>query len=197
MIETAALSSVVYRPIEELSKGFRQRVGLAQAILHDPAVLILDEPTTGLDPNQIVEIRRIIVELGKQKTVILSTHILQEVEAVCDRVLIMHQGTIVAGGTTEEIGGRLKGHDVYRVRFKNAVDAPAFQGALRGCVGVTEPESRTGEHWLHVAMRRDADGAEQIFDWAVGSRNKILALEAERTTLEQVFQQLTAGEGTR
>ncbi len=98
------LGSVANRSISKLSKGFRQRTGLAQAILHDPAILILDEPTSGLDPNQIIEIRRLIRKLGREKTVILSTHILQEVEAVCDRVLILNEGKIVAEGTTEEIG---------------------------------------------------------------------------------------------
>ena len=112
-VALCGLESQISRPISELSKGFRQRVGLAQAILHDPDILILDEPTTGLDPNQIQEIRHLIRTLGNDKTVILSTHILGEVEAVCDRVLILNEGRIAASGTTDAIGRELKGETVY------------------------------------------------------------------------------------
>ncbi len=119
-LETCGLTAVLHRPIEQLSKGFKQRVGLAQAILHDPDILILDEPTTGLDPNQIAEIRRLIRRLGTEKTVILSTHILQEVEAVCDRVMILNEGRIVATGTTEEIAAGMKGDEIYPIAFRPA-----------------------------------------------------------------------------
>jgi ABC-2 type transport system ATP-binding protein len=119
-LETCGLTAVLHRPIEQLSKGFKQRVGLAQAIVHDPDILILDEPTTGLDPNQIAEIRRLIRRLGTEKTVILSTHILQEVEAVCDRVMILNEGRIVATGTTEEIAAGMKGDEIYPIAFRPA-----------------------------------------------------------------------------
>lgn len=195
VVHTAALESVLPRPIEQLSKGFRQRVALAQAIIHDPEVLILDEPTSGLDPNQIVEIRRIIAELGRRKTVILSTHILQEVDSVCDRLLIMHQGMIVAEGTTAEIARRMRGHAVYRLRLNRAVEPDRFIAELDGCIAA-EAVVRDGDpHWYHLSIAED-DGAmvaERIFDWVVTNNLKLLGLESDRTTLEQVFQQLTIG----
>lgn len=118
VMDQCSLQEVKNKPIETLSKGFRQRLGLAQAIIHDPAILILDEPTTGLDPNQILEIRALIRELGKSKTVILSTHILQEVEAVCSQVIIIHQGRIAAQGTSAEIGRTLKGQDSWHLELR-------------------------------------------------------------------------------
>ena len=115
-----SLQEFLYKPISDLSKGMRQRVGLAQALLHNPDVLILDEPTSGLDPNQIKEIRSVIQEIGKSKAVILSTHILQEVEAMCDRVLIVNRGKIVASGTDKEIASQLKGEDKYLLEVVGA-----------------------------------------------------------------------------
>ena len=126
---------VFSREIRRLSKGYRQRVGLAQAILHDPAVLVLDEPTSGLDPNQIVEIRALIRDLGRQKTVILSTHILQEVEALCRRVLIMNAGRLVAQGTPDEIARGLKEGLVLSVSLKGALDESAAR-SLESLEGV-------------------------------------------------------------
>jgi ABC-2 type transport system ATP-binding protein len=111
VIEMVGLSPEKHKKIEQLSKGYRQRVGLAQALIHDPEVLILDEPTTGLDPNQLVEIRKLIKEVGKNKTIILSTHIMQEVEAICDRVIIINKGNLVADNTLENLkkeGGTLE-----------------------------------------------------------------------------------------
>src|ERR1017187_3522585 len=119
MIKVCGLNVEKHKKIGELSKGFRQRVGLAQAMIHDPQVLILDEPTTGLDPNQIVEIRKLIKELGKQKTVILSTHILPEVEATCDRILIISKGKIVADGTSENLRKQTQGRELLRVRIED------------------------------------------------------------------------------
>ena len=118
-VKSCGLEEEYNRPISELSKGYRQRVGLAQAIVHDPEILILDEPTSGLDPNQIQEIRELIRSLGKKKTIILSTHIMQEVEAVCDRVLILNKGLIAAEGDTKSIGSELKGDDCFFVRFNS------------------------------------------------------------------------------
>lgn len=128
-VDTCGLGSVVYRSIDHLSKGYRQRTGLAQAIIHDPSILILDEPTSGLDPNQILEIRRLIRELGMEKTVILSTHILQEVEAVCGRVLILNNGQVAAEGTTEQIASGMKGEDVFRFTVLGA-SADAVESAV-------------------------------------------------------------------
>src|SRR5690606_24336381 len=119
MVGMCGLNAEKHKKIGELSKGYRQRVGLAQAMIHDPQVLILDEPTTGLDPNQIVEIRKLIRELGKEKTVILSTHILPEVEATCDRILIINKGKIVADGTPELLRQQATGGEMLRVRIED------------------------------------------------------------------------------
>ena len=119
MVKRCGLNAEKHKKIGELSKGYRQRVGLAQAMIHDPEVLVLDEPTTGLDPNQIVEIRKLIRELGKEKTVILSTHILPEVEATCDRILIINKGKIVADGTAENLRKQAEGQEILKVRREN------------------------------------------------------------------------------
>jgi ABC-2 type transport system ATP-binding protein len=130
MIRITGLNAEKHKKIGELSKGYRQRVGLAQAMIHDPKILILDEPTTGLDPNQIVEIRKLIRELGKEKTVILSTHILPEVEATCDRILIINKGRIVANGTAENLRNQAAGQEILRVRIEDAA-AEAILHELR------------------------------------------------------------------
>ena len=117
MIKVCGLNKEKHKFISELSKGYRQRVGIAQAMIHDPEILILDEPTTGLDPNQIIEIRKLIKSLGKEKTVILSTHILPEVEATCDRILIINNGQIVADGTAEDLKSGSTGQDTIKLRI--------------------------------------------------------------------------------
>ncbi|HUX13703.1 MAG TPA: ATP-binding cassette domain-containing protein [Spirochaetia bacterium] len=193
------LGPVANRSISKLSKGFRQRTGLAQAILHDPAILILDEPTSGLDPNQIIEIRRLIRKLGREKTVILSTHILQEVEAVCDRVLILNEGKIVAEGTTEEIGRGMRGEDVFVLELKFAGSSPT-ESALMGIPGVSrvarfELESDGQRLQAHLSMTQSAGNAEAIFDWAVSGGYKILSMTRQRVSLEDIFTSLTSGGG--
>src|SRR5918993_165156 len=127
MVKVCGLNAEKHKKIGELSKGYRQRVGLAQAMIHDPEILILDEPTTGLDPNQIVEIRQLIKELGKAKTVILSTHILPEVEATCDRILIINKGKIVADGTADTLRKQASGRELIKVRIEDANGADVFQ----------------------------------------------------------------------
>ena len=179
--------------IGTLSKGYRQRVGLAQAILHQPDILILDEPTTGLDPNQIIEIRNLIKKIGREKTVILSTHILQEVEAVCDRVLILNEGKIVAEGTTEEIERSLKGETLYSVRLKGDIseDTPRKLEKL-GRVRKVMDFRKTGDGAvLECAMDSGDDSGEMLFDWAVGEGYKILSMHPVRMSLEDIFIRLT------
>ena len=129
VVADAGLEDVVYKDISELSKGYRQRVGLAQAIIHDPAILVLDEPTTGLDPNQIVEIRRLIKNLGEKKTVIFSTHIMQEVQATTDRVLIINKGQIAAQGTADELQASVEGQQLLRAMIKRGRRRSAEVGA--------------------------------------------------------------------
>ncbi len=206
-IHACGLEDVVYRSIDNLSKGYRQRTGLAQAIIHDPAILILDEPTSGLDPNQIIEIRRLVRELGSAKTVILSTHILQEVEAVCDRVLILNRGRVAAEGTTAEIAAGMKGEDVFLFTVKGAGEQPVRSalGNLRELQRIEHIES-TG---VGPAARTDVqvtlggapeggeagseapEGGELIFDWAVSEGFKLVGLERKRYSLEDVFISLT------
>jgi ABC-2 type transport system ATP-binding protein len=193
VVEECGLEKVFYRGIDRLSKGYRQRTCLAQALLHDPPVLILDEPTSGLDPNQIIEIRGLIKRLGSQKTVILSTHILQEVEALCDRVLIMNEGRIVAEGTREEIAARLKGDDRYRIEIKSGKkltekDLTAIPG-FKTLASLSDDGAGTCEAVL--SLNSENGGGEVLFDWAVESGYKLTALVRERYSLEDIFTKLT------
>jgi ABC-2 type transport system ATP-binding protein len=187
------------RLIETLSKGYKQRVGLAQAIIHDPPVLILDEPTSGLDPNQIIEIRSLIKELGRRKTVILSTHILQEVEAVCSRVLILNEGCIAAQGTSEEIAGTLKGGDTWELVLKvpaGTGDAAVREKAARLVPGLEADIAEDGNERGIFRMNfftPQADG-ELIFDWAVAEGMKILSMRRRKLSLEDIFVKLTGEE---
>ena len=198
VVDTCGLEEVLHRPIDELSKGFRQRVGLAQALMHDPEILILDEPTTGLDPNQIQEIRRVIRDLGKSKTVILSTHILQEVEAVCDRVLILHEGRIVAAGTTEQIGRELKGQRIYDVELASTTsDLPATARTALEKLGevVSEEQTDSGESTIRIAVGEQVRGRD-LFDWAVEAGVKLETLALQRVSLEDIFARLTSAGDT-
>jgi ABC-2 type transport system ATP-binding protein len=200
VVGKCGLESVLYKTIDTLSKGFRQRVGLAQAIVHDPDILILDEPTTGLDPNQIIEIRALIKELGKEKTVILSTHILQEVEAVCDRVLILSDGLIAAQGTTREIGAMLSGNAKARfvalIKGAKAKDAES-RAARIGKLAALESATQEG---ADVRLTLSLDSAEgdgsSVFAWAVAEGLTLSSLEPQRLSLEDIFVKLTTeGEG--
>jgi len=191
------LSDVAGKLVGELSKGFRQRVGLAQAILHDPDIVILDEPTSGLDPNQIVEIRSLIKEIGREKTVILSTHILPEVQATCSRVVIISGGKLVADGTPDELRARERGGRYRVVVETNGVPKDAIRDRLASLAGVTRCEVVAGEDGSH-AFAIDAGGASDlrkpIFKAAVDNRWTLLELGREAASLEDVFRNLTTGE---
>jgi ABC-2 type transport system ATP-binding protein len=190
-VEECGLKEVLYRDIDTISKGFRQRTGLAQAILHNPEILIFDEPTTGLDPNQIIEIRELIKRLGREKTVILSTHILQEVEATCGRVLILNEGQIVAKGTPEEINREMKGEVLLEVLLKGAGKPEALESVpgVRELLQISSPGE--GLHKAQVALLPDSGAEEAVFDWAVGRGYKILAMVPKRLSLEELFIKLT------
>jgi ABC-2 type transport system ATP-binding protein len=197
-LESCGLRAFRSKRIENLSKGYKQRTGLAQAILHDPAILILDEPTSGLDPNQIIEIRSLIKELGKRKTVILSTHILQEVEAVCSQVLILNEGRIAAQGSPEEIAGTMKGGDTWELLLKGA-DAAAARDKLSrlgGELSVTAAADQEGgvtavNFFIPGRGDQGRDG-ERIFDWAVAEGLKILGMSRKKLSLEDIFVKLTS-----
>jgi len=175
-----------------LSKGQKQRVGLAQAILHNPEILILDEPTSGLDPHQILEFRQLILKIGQEKTVILSTHIMQEVEALCERVLIMNQGKIVAEGKAEEIARSLQGENRYEVRFAGA-KAEALAPLLARVAGLSLPPTREGETFL-CTFPLEIAGGEVLFDFAVAQKLKLVSLVPRTISLEDLFVQLTKEE---
>lgn len=185
LIELTGLEVEQHKLIGALSKGYRQRVGLAQAMIHDPEVLILDEPTSGLDPNQLVGIRNLIKELGKEKTVIFSTHIMQEVQAVCDRVLIINQGKIVADDPIDVLRQKAVGNNIIMVEFKQEVDS-AKLAAISGIVEV----SRKDKEWQLIAPK-GKDAREAVFAFAVANQLTILEMRRELSSVEDVFHQLT------
>ena len=190
VIQECGLGPVVYRSIGKLSKGYRQRTGLAQAIIHSPDILILDEPTTGLDPNQIIEIRKLICDIGKEKTVILSTHILQEVEAVCNRVLILNHGKIVAEGSPEKIREQVQKDDRFTIEVEGAVDAQSLK-ALEPVSEILSTEALDGKTVIKISAQKGSDAGALIFDWAVKNGCRLSALVPEQTSLEDIFRKLT------
>ena len=171
--------------IQTLSKGYRQRVGLAAALIHDPQLLILDEPTTGLDPNQLVEIRKLIRQLGKDKTVLLSTHILQEVDALCDRVIIINKGEIVLDQALEEL--RSKKEQIIEVSFDYRIELVALE-KLPNVQKVVN--THDFDYELHLSGTQDMRPA--VFDFAHDNGLKILSLQFKNESLEQLFKKLTS-----
>lgn len=187
LVGLTGLNREQHKKIASLSKGFRQRVGLAQALIHDPDVLILDEPTGGLDPNQILEIRNLIASAGKEKTVMLSTHIMQEVEAICDRIIIIKSGKIVVNDTRENITGLafLK-KQLVTVEFDNDV----MPGDLMEIPGAERVENIRDRLWL-IESSSDKDIRASVFGFAVKRELTVLSLHKEEQKLESIFQELT------
>lgn len=186
MVELCGLTGEQNKHIESLSKGYRQRVGLAQALLHDPAVLILDEPTTGLDPNQLTEIRKLIKDVSRNKTVIFSTHIMQEVQALCDRVVVINKGAIVADDRLENVLRHNRTNSIV-VEFENDVDA-ADLGLLDGVLAVER--QRPGVFRLHTQEGRDVRPG--IFRFAADRSLSLVGLRQEENSLEAIFRSLTS-----
>jgi ABC-2 type transport system ATP-binding protein len=187
MIEKTGLTLEYKKKIGELSKGYRQRVGLAQALIHNPKVLILDEPTSGLDPNQIVEIRNLIGELGHDKTIMLSTHIMQEVEAICDRIVIINRGKIVADGTSEAIQQQVSANkQVIVVEFNEPVDS----GKLSAIKGVSSVQKVNGNVFL-LESSSQFDIRQDVFNFAVQNQLAVLTMQVKEKSLEDVFYELT------
>jgi ABC-2 type transport system ATP-binding protein len=199
VVEDCGLGSVLHRGINGLSKGFRQRVGLAQAMIHDPEILILDEPTTGLDPQQIVEIRGLITGMEGKKTVMLSTHILAEAEASCGRVLILNEGKIVARGSREEIERELRGEITLDLVLRDA-SAEGMEEQLLAMEGVRAVvfcrSSGEGRFAIRASLAPGGGAEERIFDWAVGRGSKILAMVPRRLSLEDIFLKITGEPAT-
>ncbi|MBP1678340.1 MAG: transporter, ATPase component [Bacteroidetes bacterium] len=196
MVGVCGLEDVRHKDIGELSKGYRQRVGLAQAMIHDPEVLILDEPTSGLDPNQIVEIRKLIRQLGRAKTVILSTHILSEVQATCDRVLIINEGAIVADGTPEHLQRQFTSGELLTLEVKTGADDPLETVApklriLAYVKNVTLLSRHDGVSRFELEVDKGADVREAAFRLAVSENWVLLEMHRKATTLEDVFHKLT------
>ena len=188
-VEETGLGDVFFRPISELSKGYRQRTGMAGAILHQPEILVLDEPTEGLDPNQRVEIRKLMNSLGSERTVILSTHVMQEVEATCDRLLIISKGAIVADGTVAELLAAGKGGARYTVE----AEGDGVAEGLRVLPGVADYSVETVNGRLRVCLEAPADRElrPDIFQLATSSGWVLWELRREKTNLEQLFRELT------
>ena len=192
MVRVCGLNVEKHKKIGELSKGYRQRVGLAQAMIHDPDILILDEPTTGLDPNQIVEIRKLIRELGREKTVILSTHILPEVEATCDRILIINNGKIVADGTPDGLRNKAQGQEVLRVQISDAPNKDEIISALQGIESVlmVDPVPQN-ENTFMINSKPEQSSRKEIFNLCVNNNWVLTELSPIETKLEDIFRELT------
>lgn len=186
IIERTGLSPEANKKIQQLSKGYRQRVGIASALLHDPEVLILDEPTTGLDPNQLIEIRELIKSIGKEKTVLLSTHIMQEVEAICDRVIIINKGSIVLDKNLAELQSGQQ--QIVEVEFDYRVETVALQKLPN----VTKIENPGGHFIYNIYFSTQKDMRSEVFDFAHDNGLKILQLHQKNTTLEKLFVELTS-----
>ncbi|MDX9930638.1 MAG: ATP-binding cassette domain-containing protein [Bacteroidales bacterium] len=190
MVKTTGLNREKHKKIGELSKGYQQRVGLAQAMIHDPEILILDEPTSGLDPNQIAEIRKLIRELGREKTVILSTHILPEVEATCDRIFIINKGKIVADGTAESLRKQAQGSDILKVKIEDGEVNQVFKAlqSLRSVKMVDFADRNQNRFDVHCV---DKEAGREIFRLCVENKWVLTEITPFETKLEDIFRDLT------
>ena len=191
VVQSCILGDVENQIIGTLSKGFRQRVGLAAAILHEPKVLVLDEPTVGLDPKQIIAIRELIRELGKEQTLLISSHVLPEVELLCDRVIIIDEGRIVAEGTPQDLRDSWLGNTLIRLELK---EEPAGIEEVIGAVGGVKSVVRTGERIYKLECWPKADPREKIFRTIVENDWILLEMSEERASLEDIFVRLTTQE---
>lgn len=191
MITVCGLNREKHKKIGELSKGYRQRVGLAQAMIHDPEILILDEPTTGLDPNQIIEIRKLIRDLGKEKTVILSTHILPEVEATCDRILIINRGSIVADGTADTLRKQAQGSEILKLRIEEGNPEQVHQQLL-SLASVAQIERDVEDvNRFELQSKATLSSKKAVFELCVDQKWVLTELTPLETKLEDIFRDLT------
>ncbi len=192
MVRKTGLNAEKHKNIGELSKGYKQRVGLAQAMIHDPEILILDEPTTGLDPNQIVEIRKLIRELGREKTVILSTHILPEVEATSDRILIINDGKIVADGTAATLRKQAQGEEILRVQVTEATNSDEIYNGISklDSVSMVDPVPETPNTFI-INSKDSFSSRKSIFNLCVKNNWVLTEMTPLETKLEDIFRDLT------
>ena len=189
VIEQCGLRGVVHKKIGACSKGYKQRVGLASAMIHNPKILILDEPVTGLDPNQIIEVRELIKNLGKEKLVLMSSHILQEIEATVDRIMIIDHGQIVADGTTKKLMSKFMGNVKLTLEIIGLTDAKikSFKEAF---IKTRVVKSKTG-HFLNLEYKKKDDPRKDIFDFVVKNKLSLLEMSTQTANLEDIFRKLT------
>ncbi|WP_339788746.1 gliding motility-associated ABC transporter ATP-binding subunit GldA [uncultured Imperialibacter sp.] len=187
MIDLCGLGVEQNKLIGQLSKGYRQRVGLAQALIHNPPVLILDEPTTGLDPNQILEIRQVIKEIGKEKTVVFSTHIMQEVTAICERVIIINKGKKVADSTVKELGKQAKGQTYVVLEFSEEMSSFAGLDKMKEVVNIETMDARK----IRLTIDADKDIRPSLLKLAGENSWPLLGIQQEENSLENIFKELT------
>ena len=192
VVEQCGLRGVVHKNISDCSKGYKQRIGLAAAMIHDPKILILDEPVTGLDPNQIIEIRSLIRSLGKEKLVFMSSHILQEIQATVDRIIIINEGEIVANGTNEELMTSFMGNVLLTMEVKGAkVDSIKHIQATLPNVKFISTSKEKSIHTIQLEYEKNKDSREEIFNYAVKNEWSILKMTPKTTNLEDIFRNLT------
>lgn len=192
VVDRCGLQGVVHKQVSSCSKGYKQRIGLAGSMIHDPKILILDEPVTGLDPNQIVEIRELIKSLGREKLVLMSSHILQEIQVTVDRIMIIHQGEIVANGTNEELMSSFKGNTILNLEVRNANDNSLKDLSIAiPNIDVANIEQKKDYHIIQLEYDQEVDPREDLFNYAVSSGWVILKMTPTTTDLEDVFRKLT------
>ena len=197
VIEQCVLKGVIHRMVSECSKGYKQRIGLACAMIHDPKILILDEPVTGLDPNQIVEIRNLIKDLGTEKLVLMSSHILQEIQATVNRIIIIHKGEIVADGTNEELMSGFMGNTKLTLEIKNAEDntVKALTEKIPS-ISLVDTTTRNGSQILHLEYPKEKDPREELFQYAIDSNWVVTEMSPHSVNLESIFRTLTMEDKT-
>ena len=192
VIEQCGLTGIIHKNINECSKGYKQRIGLACAMIHDPKILILDEPVTGLDPNQIVEIRNLIKELGTEKLVLMSSHILQEIQATVNRIIIIHKGEIVADGSNEELMSDFMGNTTLTLEIKNAEDNSIKQITEKiPDLKFIDIKSKNGSQFLNLEYPKGKDPREDIFQYAINAKWIITEMTPHTANLESIFRNLT------
>ena len=196
VVEQCGLKGVIHRLVSECSKGYKQRIGLACAMVHDPKILILDEPVTGLDPNQIVEIRNLIKNLGTEKLVLMSSHILQEIQATVNRIIIIHKGKIVADGTNEELMSGFIGNTKLTLEIKNAADESVKALTEKiPTLNLLDSKTRNGNQILYLEYPKDKDPREELFQYAIDSKWVVTEMSPHSVDLESIFRTLTIEDG--
>ena len=196
VVGQCGLKGIIHRLVSECSKGYKQRIGLACAMVHDPKILILDEPVTGLDPNQIVEIRNLIKNLGTEKLVLMSSHILQEIQATVNRIIIIHKGKIVADGTNEELMSGFIGNTKLTLEIKNAADGSVkILTEKIPALSLLDSKTRNGNQILHLEYPNDKDPREELFQYAIDSKWVVTEMSPHSADLESVFRKLTMEDG--